>query len=82
MLSYIVILAIAFVGLNALDAALTVAGMSKGGVAELNPIMCPLLEQSEWVFWVFKIGMASIFYLFKFFQSLSTSFKCVLVAFL
>jgi len=54
-------LAIAFVGLSALDAALTLAGMNKGGVAELNPIMCPLLEQPEWVFWVFKIGMASIF---------------------
>ena len=54
-------LAIAFVGLSALDAVLTLAGMKRGGVAELNPIMCPLLQQSEWLFWVFKIGMASIF---------------------
>jgi len=54
-------LAIAFVALNILDAALTVAAMSKGGVSELNPIMRDLLGQPGWVFWGFKIGMALIF---------------------
>ena len=54
-------LAIAFVVLNIVDAALTVAVVSKGGVGELNPIMRQLLEQPIWVFWTTKISLALIF---------------------
>jgi len=54
-------LAIAFVGLNILDAALTITTMNKGGVAELNPIMRTFLGQSKWVFWIAKINLVLIF---------------------
>jgi len=62
-------LAIAFVGLNVLDAALTVAAMDRGGVAEVNPIMRGLLGQSRWMFWEFKIGIAVFFALLLLFFS-------------
>jgi len=54
-------LAATFVGLNIMDAALTVVGMSQGGVAEVNPIMRGFLGQPGRVFWVFKIGVGIIF---------------------
>jgi len=54
-------LAIVFVVLNILDAALTVAALSKGGVCELNPIMRGLLVQPGWVFWTTKISLALVF---------------------
>ena len=54
-------LAVAFVGLNILDAGLTVAAMSKGGVCEANPLMSHLLEQPAWVFWTTKISLTLIF---------------------
>jgi len=54
-------LAVIFVGLNIIDAALTVAGMNRGRVCELNPIMSHLLEQPEWVFWATKISLALVF---------------------
>lgn len=56
-----IMLAITFVGLNVLDAALTVAAMDKGGVAEVNPIMRGLLGQSRRMFWEFKIGIVVFF---------------------
>ena len=54
-------LAVAFVGLNILDAILTVAAMNKGGVCEANPLMSHLLEQPTWVFWTTKISLTLIF---------------------
>jgi len=54
-------LAVIFVGLNIIDAALTVAGMNRGRVCELNPIMSHLLEQPEWVFWTTKMSLTLIF---------------------
>lgn len=53
-------LAIAFVALNVLDAALSLTAIGKGGY-ELFPIARHILEQPTWVFWGFKIGMALIF---------------------
>jgi len=48
-------LAIAFVGLNVLDAILTNAILSRGGI-ELNPLMRYLFGQPKWVAWTFEIG--------------------------
>ena len=53
-------LAIAFVGLNVLDAVLTLAAMIQGELYELNPIMRKLLEQPGWMFWGFKIVAAIV----------------------
>lgn len=47
-------LAVAFVGLNILDAILTKAIRDSGGI-ELNPVMQYLFEQPEWVAWTFEI---------------------------
>ena len=52
-------LAIAFVVLNILDAALTLRAIANGGY-EAFPIARYLLTQPAWVFWCFKIGMALI----------------------
>ena len=52
-------LAIGFVALSVIDAALTLAVVGKG--YELNPVMRYLLEQPVWAFWVFKVGFALVF---------------------
>jgi len=53
-------LAVAFIVLNIVDAALTVVIADEGGY-ELLPIARYFLEQSTWTFWVFKIGMTLLF---------------------
>lgn len=53
-------LAIAFIGLNVLDAGLTHMLVSNGGY-ELNPLMRIVLGGPAWVFWYFKVSLALIF---------------------
>ncbi len=53
-------LAITFVGVNILDAALTLRAIANGGY-ELCSIPSLILRQPTWVFWCFKISTALIF---------------------
>ena len=75
-----------FIGLNALDTAITIAAMSKGGVAELNPIMRIVLSQPAWIFWYFKISLALLFTLIllifanKFLRQISRIFIGLVIA--
>ena len=52
-------LAIAFVVLNIVDAAVTQIVINNGGL-ELNPIIGIVLRQPFWVFWWFKVSLALI----------------------
>jgi hypothetical protein len=55
-----IILACTFLGLNILDAALTMI-LCAGGGYELNPIFRHNLEvQPAWIFWTVKYGVALI----------------------
>ena len=56
----LITLAIAFVLLNIVDAALTLLAVDNGAT-ELNPIMRTLLEQPSWVFWSSKISWTLVF---------------------
>lgn len=50
-------LAIAFVALNILDAALSQASDARGTLQEANPVMRPLIEQSWGLTWGVKMGI-------------------------
>ena len=52
-------LAIGFVALSVIDAALTLAVVGKG--YEINSIMRYFLEQPVWAFWVLKVSLSLLF---------------------
>ena len=52
-------LAVAFVGLNVLDCALTSYFVGSGAGTELNPLMCEALKTPA-LFWLIKVGGSTV----------------------